>query len=72
MHHYAEWRKLYRSGRPLQVSDLVERPTTDAESWWPSNSKEAMAAVAESSGWKVIFDDLDVFERDGMIVLKRW
>ena len=72
VHQYAEWNKLYRSGRPLQVADLIQKPTTDTESWWPSNSKDAMAAVAEKSGWKVIFDDLDLFERDGMIVLKRW
>lgn len=69
---YAEWNKLYRSGRPLQVSDLIQKPTTDAESWWPSNSKEATARTAEKCGWRVIFDDLDLFERDGLVVLKRW
>jgi hypothetical protein len=71
VHQYAEWNKLYRSGRPLQVADLIQKPTTDAESWWPSNSRAAMARAGERSGWKVIFDDLNLFERDGMIVLKR-
>src|SRR5438105_3334978 len=70
VHQYAEWNKLFRSGRSLPVSDLMLKP--DTESWWPSNSRQAMAAVAEKSGWTVIFDDLDLFERDGVIVLKRW
>ena len=72
VHQYADWNKLYRSGRPLQVADLIQKPTEETESWWPSNSKEAMAVVAEKVGWRVIFDDLDLFERDGLIVLKRW
>jgi len=46
VHQYADWNKLYRSGRPLQVADLIQKPTTDAESGWPSNSKEARAAAA--------------------------
>ena len=29
-----------------------------------------MAAVAQAAGWTAIFDDLDLFERDGLIVLK--
>jgi hypothetical protein len=72
VHQYAEWNKLYRSGRPLQVADLISKPTTDIESWWPSNSKGAMASAAQRAGWEVIFDDLDLFERGGLVVLKRW
>ena len=60
VHQYADWNKLYRSGRPLQATDLIQKPCTDAESWRPSNSKEALAAAAERAGWRVIFDDLDL------------
>jgi hypothetical protein len=72
VHQYADWNKIYKSGRPLQVADLIQKSVTDLESWWPSNSKPAMAAAAERAGWRIVFDDLDLFERDGIIVLKRW
>jgi hypothetical protein len=72
VHQYGDWNKIYSSGRPLQVADLIQQPGTDQESWWPSNSRQAMAAAAERAGWRVLFDDLALFERDGIIVLKRW
>jgi hypothetical protein len=68
VHEYAEWMKLYRSGRIGQIGELVD----DNSHWWPSNSKESMAAAARAAGWRVIHDDLDLFERDGVIVLKKW
>ena len=42
------------------------------KSWWPSNNAEAMAATAEATGWTVIQADIDLFERDGMVLLKAW
>jgi hypothetical protein len=44
----------------------------DEEVWWPYNTKETTAAIARQAGWEVIFDDLNLCERDGLIVLKRW
>ena len=69
VHQYAEWNKLYRSGRWKQFEACVQLP--DAESWWPFNTRTAMAATARQAGWDVIVEDLDLFERDGVIMLKR-
>jgi len=68
VHEYADWNKFFRSGRMVNFPDLAAKP--DEEHWWPSNTAAAMAAVAQAAGWTVIFDDLDLFERDGLIVLK--
>ena len=67
-HEYDDWTKFYESGRMVAFPDLVAK--TDAESWWPSNSTDAMAAAAEAAGWIVIYPDLGLFARDGLIVLK--
>ena len=59
VHEYADWNKFFRSGRMVNFPDLAAKP--DEEHWWPSNTAEAMAAVAQAAGWTVIFDDLDLF-----------
>lgn len=69
VHEYGEWNKLFRSGRSRQFEACIHLP--DSESWWPFNTKEAMASIAKQAGWEVLFDDLDIFDRDGVIVLKR-
>ena len=68
VHEYAETNKFYRSGRIMAFPDLM---TAEPEkSWWPPNSLEAMAATAEAAGWTVIEADMELFERDGMALLK--
>jgi hypothetical protein len=52
----------------IHFADFVADP--DSEHWWPSNDAQAMKSVAEAAGWTVLFEDLGVFQRDGMIVLK--
>jgi hypothetical protein len=67
-HQYADWNKFFASGRIANFPDFLE--AADAEHWWPSNNAAAMSAAAETSGWTVLFADLGVFSRDGVIVLK--
>jgi SAM-dependent methyltransferase len=70
VHEYGHWPKFYASGRMVAFPDLAA--SDDTESWWPSNSPEAMRAAAEAAGWIVIHDDQDLFTRDGICVLKAW
>ena len=70
VHEYADWDKFFESGRMVNFPDLPETP--DTENWWPSNNARAMTAAAEDAGWKVLFPDLNLFKRDGIIVLKAW
>lgn len=69
--HFADWVKLeqfgwQRGGIPAEFQNLP-----DHKIWWPRNATENMARVATESGWHVRVRDLDVFQRDGLIVLQR-
>jgi hypothetical protein len=55
----------------VAYADLPTRER-DADSWWPFNTRDAMRATAEAAGWMVLWDDLDLFARDGVCVLKAW
>ncbi len=70
VHEYAETKKFYRSGRIMTFPDLMTAEPD--KSCWPPNSVEAMAAPAEAADWTVIEADMDLFERDGMALLKAW
>lgn len=69
VHQYGEWSKMYASGRMVAYPDLPTRES-DEESWWPFNTRDAMRATAEAAGWVVLWEDLDLFVRDGVCVLK--
>jgi SAM-dependent methyltransferase len=69
-HEYGDWGKFFSSGRVVSFPGLADKP--DEEHWWPSNNARAMSAAAEAAGWTVLFPDLGLFERDGLIVLKAW
>jgi SAM-dependent methyltransferase len=71
VHQYGEWNKMYASGRMVAYADLPTRER-DEDSWWPFNTRDAMRATAEAAGWLVLWDDLDLFARDGVCVLKAW
>lgn len=70
VHHYGDWEKFLESGRMVHFPSLNDQP--DTESWWPSNNAASMAAAAEAAGWRVINPDINLFKRDGLIVLKAW
>lgn len=70
VHEYGHWDKMFQSGRMVSFPQLIEEP--DEKSWWPSNSPEAMEAAAREAGWICIEPDLDLFTRDGIILLKAW
>jgi Methyltransferase domain len=71
VHQYGDWRKIYASNRLHPFNEIVNAQSDD-DSWWPFNTRDAMRAVAEAAGWHVLWDDLDLFERDGVCVLKAW
>jgi cyclopropane fatty-acyl-phospholipid synthase-like methyltransferase len=70
IHQYAELNKFYSSGRVAAMPELGN--ADPATSWWPANSCDAMMAISEAAGWRVVEGDMDVFARDGMILLKAW
>ena len=43
----------------------------DDDIWWPRNSSVQMAEAATRAGWKVICSDLDLIQRDGLVLLRR-
>jgi len=71
VHEYADWDKLEKYGWnkgnvPLKFKDLP-----DDEIWWPRNNQKDMQALAERAGWKVVTPDLNIVERDSIIVLQK-
>lgn len=71
VHEYGDWNKLdmfgwSRGGIPEDLKQV-----SDEESWWPRNDALKMAQAARNSGWSVIWPDLDILKRDGIIVLRR-
>ena len=70
-HQYSDWEKLSeygweRGGVPTEFQEL-----NDDEIWWPRNSKSEMQEIAESAGWKVLSPDLNLVQRDSMILLQK-
>ena len=70
-HQYSDWEKLSqfgweRGGVPTEFQELE-----DDEIWWPRNSQSEMKEIAESAGWQVVSADLDLVQRDSMILLTK-
>jgi hypothetical protein len=42
----------------------------DQEIWWPRNDQALMANLAAKTGWEVVSPDLDLLERDSIILLR--
>lgn len=70
-HQYSDWGKLNqfgweRGGVPSEFQEL-----DDDQIWWPRNSKSEMKGIAEAAGWQVVSTDLDLVQRDSMILLTK-
>lgn len=70
-HQYGAWDKLnvfgWRKGKvPI---DFKQKP--DEEIWWPRNSRAMMQQTVEEAGWRVLNPDLNLVQRDGIILLQR-
>jgi SAM-dependent methyltransferase len=70
-HHYAEWDKLSAFGWERARVPLSFRDLPDDRIWWPRNSRAQMVAAARRAGWTVVCDDLKVFARDAVILLRK-
>ena len=69
-HQYAEWSKLQTFGWERGTIPSAFKDMTDDEIWWPRNDRSAMRSVAEQAGWRVLCADLDLLQRDGLILLR--
>ncbi len=71
VHQYADWEKLSAYGwdKGKIPKEFITKP--DDEIWWPRNSQKIMTMLAERAGWTVLYSDLNLIQRDSMIVLKR-
>ncbi|GAB7081858.1 class I SAM-dependent methyltransferase [Megalodesulfovibrio paquesii] len=71
IHNYGAWEKLgawgfARGGVPEEFSTQP-----DDAIWWPRNTVNIMASLCRDAGWTVLCDDLQYFQRDGVILLRR-
>ncbi len=70
-HQYSDWEKLnefgwQRGGVPEEFQQL-----NDDEIWWPRNNQNAMLDIAERCGWEVVTPDLNLVQRDSIILLRK-
>lgn len=71
IHQYSDWEKLTEFGWDRGGVPPGFQFKPDDEIWWPRNTKSQMQQVAETSGWVVESIDLNLLERDSMILMKR-
>ncbi len=68
-HHHGDWEKLDKlnwvGGPPIEF-----KTKQDHDIWWPRNSTRTMVELAQKTGWKVLTPDLQLFRRDGIILLQ--
>jgi SAM-dependent methyltransferase len=71
IHQYGDWEKLEKFG--WKKGNVPEKFKTqpDDEIWWPRNSQKQMTEMAVAAGWKVITADLNLVQRDSIIVLNK-
>ena len=71
LHNFSDWKKLTTWGwdRGKIPTDFAQLP--DDEIWWPRNTTAIMSKIAQHAGWKVEKADLEYFQRDGVILLRR-
>jgi hypothetical protein len=71
IHQHGDWKKLESYGWRKGGVPLEFKNKPDDKIWWPRNSQIQMTEVAEKAGWKVIESDLELIQRDSIIVLQR-
>jgi hypothetical protein len=71
VHQYSNWDKLDRFGWDRGGVPREFRSLPDDAIWWVRNSEEMMTAAVQDAGWQVLCGDLQLLERDSMILLQR-
>jgi hypothetical protein len=70
VHQYGDWNKLDRFGWGRGGVPETFKTQPDQEIWWPRNDQALMANLAAKTGWEVVSPDLDLLERDSIILLR--
>ena len=71
LHNFGDWKKLTAWGWDRGKIPTSFAQLTDNEIWWPRNTTVIMAKIAQDAGWTVEKADLEYFQRDGIILLRR-
>jgi hypothetical protein len=71
VHMHGNWNKLDKFGWERGTVPVEFKDKPDDEIWWPRNNSEKMKSVAEEAGWKVLNPDLNLIERDSIILLQK-
>lgn len=70
VHQYGNWEKLEAFGWNRGGVPQEFRSRNDAEIWWPRNDQRLMSRLATEAGWQVLRADLNLLERDSLILLR--
>ena len=70
VHQYGNWEKLEAFGWNRGGVPQEFRSKNDAEIWWPRNDQRLMSRLATEAGWQVLSADLNLLERDSLILLR--
>jgi len=71
VHQYGAWEKLERFGWERGRVPINFKDKPDNEIWWPRNTIYNMKNISEQTGWNVICPDLNILQRDGIIILQK-
>jgi hypothetical protein len=70
LHQYGNWEKLDAFGWDRGGVPQEFKSKTDGEIWWPRNDHHLMTKLATETGWEVLSADLDLLQRDSLILLR--
>ena len=70
VHQYGDWEKLEAFGWDRGGVPQEFKSKTDEEIWWPRNDQRLMTTLATEAGWEVVSADLNLLERDSLILLR--
>ena len=70
IHQYGDWEKLEAFGWDRGGVPQEFKSKTDEEIWWPRNDRCLMTKLATEAGWEVLSADLDLLQRDSLILLR--
>jgi hypothetical protein len=70
IHQYGDWEKLEAFGWDRGGVPQEFKSKTDEEIWWPRNDRCLMTKLATKAGWEVLSADLDLLQRDSLMLLR--
>jgi hypothetical protein len=70
IHQYGDWEKLEAFGWNRGGVPQDFKGKKDEDIWWPRNDQRVMTKLATEAGWQVLSADLDLLQRDSIILLR--